>query len=64
MATPNNVNIEYTKIGERDYVDREHLDAMLMKQQKDSQNRLNEYDRQNQDRLNHSYQYRNSLGLR
>ena len=64
MTSTSTINVEYTKIGERDYVDREHLDAMLNKQAKDNQKRLNEYDRQNQDRLNHSYQYRSSLGLR
>jgi rare lipoprotein A len=56
--------IEYTKIGERDYVDREHLDNMLQNQQKQSESRLKEYDRQTQDRMRYSQQYRSSVGLR
>ncbi len=57
------LQLEYTKIGDRDFIDREHLESRLAEHDRKSRTRLSEYDRQKDDLMRNSLQYKRRMGI-
>jgi tape measure domain-containing protein len=57
-SSTNRIAIDYVKIGDRDYVDRDHLDEMMMRRDAKLMRSVAEYNRDSNDRQFHSYQQR------